>query len=138
MSSTDFELVQHDQIRSNGPFTLTLHVAALRDALLSKRTRAREPMCKRRFPDSYRLVVIGTVEAGLRKCRLGRSSCLPVPASSVSDERGSMHGSSTACVTPTTSPTHSSASIGSGLRRECCSRWPCSCTRPLMELRRHT
>ena len=31
----------------------------------------------------------GTVEAGLRKCRLGRSSCLPVPASSVSDERGS-------------------------------------------------
>ena len=27
--------------------------------------------------------------AGLRKCRHGRSSCLPVPASSVSDERGS-------------------------------------------------
>jgi len=26
---------------------------------------------------------------GLWKCRLGRSSCLPVPASSVSDERGS-------------------------------------------------
>ena len=40
--------------------------------------------------------------------------------------------------TPTTSPTHSSASIGSGLRRECGSRRPCSCTRPLMELRRHT
>ena len=38
-------------------------------------------------PDSYCLV--GTVEAGLRKCRLGRSSCLPVPASSVGDERGS-------------------------------------------------
>ena len=37
-------------------------------------------------PDSYRLV--GTVDAGLRKCRLGRSSCLPVPASSVGDERG--------------------------------------------------
>ena len=31
----------------------------------------------------------GTVEAGQRKCRLGRSSCLPVPASSVGDERGS-------------------------------------------------
>jgi len=40
-------------------------------------------------------------------------------------------------VTPTTSPTHS-ASTGSGLRRECGSRRPCSCTRPLMELRRHT
>jgi len=39
------------------------------------------------IPDSYCLV--GTVEAGLRKCRLGRSSCLPVPASSVGDERGS-------------------------------------------------
>ena len=38
-------------------------------------------------PDSYRLV--GTVEAGLRKCRLGRSSCLPVPATPVGDERGS-------------------------------------------------
>jgi len=48
------------------------------------------------------------------------------------------HTSSTACVTQTTSPTHSSASIGSGLRRECGSRRPCSCTRPLMELRRHT
>jgi len=38
-------------------------------------------------PDSYRLV--GTVEAGLQKRRLGLSSCLSVPASSVSDERGS-------------------------------------------------
>jgi len=40
----------------------------------------------------------------------------------------------------TTSPTHSSASIGSGLRRRyaCGSRRPCSCTRPLMKLRRHT
>jgi len=38
-------------------------------------------------PDSYRLV--GTVEAGLRKCRLGWSSCLPVPADSVGDEHGS-------------------------------------------------
>ena len=38
-------------------------------------------------PDTYCLV--GTVEAKLRKCRLGRSSCLPVPASSVGDERGS-------------------------------------------------
>ena len=37
--------------------------------------------------DSYCLV--GTVEAGLRKCRLGLSSCLPVVASSVGDERGS-------------------------------------------------
>ena len=113
-------------------------------------------MCKRRFPgasqcsgsyvqfvfsasdylpDSYCLA--GTVEAGLRKCRLGRSSCLPVPASSVSDERGST-AHYAACVTPTTSPTHSSASVGSGLRRECGSRRPCSCTRPLMELRRHT
>ena len=27
------------------------------------------------------------LEAGLRKCRLGRSSCLPVPASSVGDKR---------------------------------------------------
>jgi len=66
-------------------------------------------MCKRRFPgasrspqaptfhssfsasdyvpDSYCLA--GTVEAALGKCRLGRSSCLPVPASSVGDERGS-------------------------------------------------
>jgi len=32
----------------------------------------------------------GTVEAGLRKCRLGLSSCLPVPASSVGDERDSL------------------------------------------------
>ena len=32
-------------------------------------------------PDSYCLA--GTFEAGLRKCRLGRSSCLPVPASLV-------------------------------------------------------
>jgi len=31
--------------------------------------------------DSNRLA--GTVEAGLRKCRVGRSSCRPVPASSV-------------------------------------------------------
>jgi len=65
-------------------------------------------MCKRRFPGasqcsgSYVQFVIhcqrqrsrlyclvGTVEAGLRKCRLGRSSCVPVPASSVGDERGS-------------------------------------------------
>ena len=38
-------------------------------------------------PNSYCLV--GTVEAGLRKCRLGRSSCPPVLASSVGDERGS-------------------------------------------------
>jgi len=38
-------------------------------------------------PDSYCLV--GTVEAGLRKCRLGRSSCLPVPATPVGDQRGS-------------------------------------------------
>jgi len=39
-------------------------------------------------PDSYRLV--GTVEAELRKCRLGRSCCLglPVLKSSVGDERG--------------------------------------------------
>jgi len=35
-------------------------------------------------------------------------------------------------------PTHSSAYIGSGLSREYGSRRPCSCTRPLMELRRHT
>ena len=65
-------------------------------------------MCKRRFPGalqtsgSYVHFVIQcqrlrsrlslsrcTVEAGLRKCRHGRFSCLPVPASSVSDERGS-------------------------------------------------
>jgi len=36
-------------------------------------------------PDCYHIV--GTVDAGLRKCRLGRSS--PVPATPVSDERGS-------------------------------------------------
>jgi len=48
------------------------------------------------------------------------------------------HGSSTACVTQTTSRTHLSAAIGSGLRRECGSRRPCSCTMPLMEPRRHT
>ena len=45
---------------------------------------------------------------------------------------------STVYVTQTTSPTHSSASIGSELRREYGSRRPCSCTRPLMELRRRT
>ena len=39
-------------------------------------------------PDSYCLA--GTFEAGLRKCCLGRSSCLPVPASLVGDECGSM------------------------------------------------
>ena len=66
-------------------------------------------MCKRRFPgasqssgsytfnpsfsasdfvpDSYCLA--GTVEARLQKRRVGRSFCLPVPASSVVDERGS-------------------------------------------------
>jgi len=49
-----------------------------------------------------------------------------------------MTGSSTVCVTQTTSPTHSSASIGSAPRRGNSSRRPCSCTRPLMELRRHT
>jgi len=48
------------------------------------------------------------------------------------------HGSSMACITQTTSPTRSTAFIDSGLRRECGSRRPCSCTRPLMELRRHT
>ena len=37
-------------------------------------------------PDTY--CVVGTVEAGLRKCRLGRSSCVPVQASSVGNERG--------------------------------------------------
>jgi len=37
----------------------------------------------------------------------------------------------------TTSSTHSPASIGPGLRREYGLRWPCSCTRPLMEMRRH-
>ena len=36
------------------------------------------------------------------------------------------HGSSTACVTQATSPTHLSASIGSELRREYGSRRPCS------------
>ena len=38
-------------------------------------------------PDSYCL--FGTVNVRLRKCRLDRSSCLPVPSSSVGDERGS-------------------------------------------------
>ena len=65
-------------------------------------------MCKRRFPGALQTsgscvhFVIQcqrlrsrlslsrcTVEAGLRKCRHGRFSSLPVPASSVSDERGS-------------------------------------------------
>jgi len=38
-------------------------------------------------PDSYRLAA--TIEAGLRKCRFGRSSGLPSSPSSVGDERGS-------------------------------------------------
>jgi len=63
---------------------------------------------------------------------------LPVCSSVFSRWWTGQHGSSTACVTPTTTPTHSSSSIGSGLRRECGSRRPCSRTRPLMELRRHT
>jgi len=39
-------------------------------------------------PDSYRLA--GSVEAGLRKCRFGRSSGLPSSPTSVGDERDSM------------------------------------------------
>jgi len=68
-------------------------------------------MCKRRFPGglqssgSYVPFVIqcqwvrsrllssrwysGTVEVGLPKCCLGRSSCLPVPATAVGDESSS-------------------------------------------------
>ena len=54
-------------------------------AARSRRITASSPALSR--STSCRLV--GTVEAGLRKCRLGPSSCLPVPASSVGDERGS-------------------------------------------------
>ena len=50
-----------------------------------------------------------TVEAGLRKCRLGWSSCLPVPASSVSDERGSMAHLRPASLRPHLRRTHQPA-----------------------------
>jgi len=81
-------------------------------------------------PDSYRF--IDNVQAGLRKCCLGWSSCLPVPASLVVDERGSTAHLRCTSLGPHLQP------IGSGLWREYGSRRPCSCTRPLIELRHHT
>jgi len=85
-------------------------------------------------PDSHPLV--GTVEAGLRKCRPGRSSCLPVSATPVGDERGS-----TAHLRPASLGPHALITFHwprAQDRRGYCSRWSCLCTRPLMELRRHT
>ena len=86
-------------------------------------------------PDHYSLS--GTVEVGLLKCLLAG---LPVYLSRrlQSVMNTAVHSSSMACITQTTSQTHSSPSIGSGLRREYGSRRPCSCTRPLVELRHHT
>ena len=66
--------------------------------------------------DSYCLA--GTVEAGLRKCRLGRSSCLPVPVSSVGDERGSTAHLRPASLRPHLRRTHQpTLASGSGERR---------------------
>ena len=55
-------------------------------------------------PDAYCLV--RTVEDGLRKCRLGRSSCLPVPATTVGDERGSTAHLPAASLRPHLQRTH--------------------------------
>jgi len=87
-------------------------------------------LCANYIPDSYRLA--GTVEAGLWKCRFGRSSDLRSLPTSVGDERGSTAYSWCTSHRPHLGCTHHpplAPSPGEGIVQD----GHAKCTRPVME-----